>query len=270
MVIHDKTAQRILSTLIRRPRAAPAVRLAEDGVERRKTLEECFKTIWPLGWYKPISGVAEAVSIAMRTAAALGAEYGFRKVDEAWGMIPKTASGSSAADHENKGQSMSGIFHIDTDATMRDEEHGEVAGSVAAPTAEPVAWGVMVGGKIDRTQFADALFVDKASAESWCKTESLQGTGTVVGLYPPPQPRGWLTDEEVKCLERMAAGNIGTEEEVRKRGGDGYMQRAARTKEILRGLIARNSPPRVKLPPAVHTDILAALAAAGLDVESQS
>jgi hypothetical protein len=72
----------------------------------------------------------------------------------------------------------------------------------------------------------------------------------------------------------LVVGNIGTEEEVRKRGGDGYMQRAARRKEVLRGLLARNSPPRVKLPQewvvgrdvvVVKSEVIAALAAAGVE-----
>ena len=91
------------------------VRLAEDGVDRRKTLEEA------------IAGV-----------------------------------------FENKGESMDGIFHIDTEDTMRDEEHGEGMRTErvtleivhdANDSAAEWPWGLIISGE-DRWGF----FPDKGES----------------------------------------------------------------------------------------------------------
>jgi hypothetical protein len=62
------------------------VRAAEDGrTARLPTLEECIETAFS-------AGVRDS----------------FRKVEEAWAMIPKSVSASSPVDQENKGDGMSG------------------------------------------------------------------------------------------------------------------------------------------------------------------
>ena len=85
-------------------------------------------------------------------------------------------------------------------------------------------------------------------------------------------PRGWLTEEEREQVRfdmnrhiRECVGCI--ERETKDEEGAKSHSRSA---EVLERLLARNAPPRVKMPPAIHKDILAALAAAGVEVESQS
>ena len=122
------------------------------------------------------------------------------------------------------------------------------AASDAAGT-EPVAWGVMVDGKIDRTSFVDAIFLDKATAEIWCRIDSLQGKGTVVPLYAAPQPAsGWLTPEERGFFTKCR----GIAEQVRKDWerlcSTHERDEAAETVKFLDALLARSSPPEVVLP----------------------
>jgi len=247
-----------------------AVRLAEDGVERRPTLEEA------------IAGV-----------------------------------------FENKGESMSGIFHIDTEVTMKDEKHPEgmnterckltaerdaairereslqeqlesvacraataenrvaeleaekadrlrldtstkttftmyqedsavraaaegmdvgtllrpkpqpapaaepVANSSADPngSAEPVAWGVEIKGHTRACYFT----------KYWADRLAEEEKGTVVPLFAAsPQPRGWLTEKERRVLSETA-------DVLDDRKANAHAR-------VLRALLARNSPPVVKLP----------------------
>jgi hypothetical protein len=68
----------------RDPSRDEAVRAAEDGRDRPlPTLEECIETAF-----------------------AAGVRDSFREVEEAWAMIPKSVSGSSPVDQENKGNGM--------------------------------------------------------------------------------------------------------------------------------------------------------------------
>jgi hypothetical protein len=160
------------------------------------------------------------------------------------GNRPETPDGSSQA-ASGGGESI-GRKLADRLGRFADRlESGEVEMPIGPPAqaasgggeGEPVAWGVMVGGKIDRTHFADALFVDKATAERWCKTDSLQGTGTVVGLYPPPQPRGWLRKEEREALATVLREAKRT-----------YHSKYEGVIKAVHGLLARSSTPEVVRP----------------------
>ena len=101
-----------------------------------------------------------------------------------------------------------------------------------------VVWGVMVDGKIDRTPFAEAIFLDKATAEIWCRIDSLQGKGTVVPFYPPQLAPGWLTPEEREAVEYFAQfvdGHLVPTE---------WSEMSAK----LRSILARETPPEVVAP----------------------
>ena len=327
-----------------------AVRLAEDGVTRRKTLEECIAVVW---------------------------------------MIPKTGSASSAPEQENKVESMSGIFHVDFDNTITDEEHVdgtrtervvveiqhsgaepinlddlalhlrtrlgqfvrlrltpesvrvvhdaenakaaveagdswrrtaeklqeeinaatvhlpaccgsladaadtleqerdalaarvetleialkqaalEIAAHAAAPAAEPVAWEYPIPTEHGMGRGVTLMPPTKLG---WREIHGVDPASCVPLFIAPPQPRGWLTEEEREQVRfdmnrhiRECVGCI--ERETKDEEGAKSHSRSA---EVLERLLARNAPPRVKMPPAIHKDILAALAAAGVEVESQS
>jgi hypothetical protein len=92
--------------------------------------------------------------------------------------------------------------------------------------------------------------------------------GTVVPLYAaPPQPRGWLTEEEREALEsaRLHLSNFDAFDEKTE-------QDARWASEIVAKLLARSSPPEVVLPDWVkmcvshgrQNQLLRALAAAGV------
>ena len=105
---------------------------------------------------------------------------------------------------------------------------------------EPVAWGVMVGGKIDQHAGSDALFVDNEEAQEWCHDAAISNRGTVVPLYrQPPQPSGWLTEEEREAVD--AARDYFDDDDH----GDSECVFIAR---VLKQLLARSSPPEVMLP----------------------
>ena len=125
--------------------------------------------------------------------------------------------------------------------------------------AEPVAWAATM----DNGSIADA----GTSRAEMAQISGMMG-GTVVPLFrAPPPPRGWLTEEERSLIAHELQGY---------RLNEAVGEFAKRAK-ILSGLLSRNSPPRVRLPDAVcwpesdvpyyrHRDILAALAAAGVEV----
>jgi hypothetical protein len=86
----------------------------------------------------------------------------------------------------------------------------------------------------------------------------------------PPPAKGWLTPAEQRMLAGMLIQQTDIAIDNEAAGNDSSAQRFRATAKIIEGLLARNEPPMVKLPPAVHKDIIAALAAAGVEVESQS
>jgi hypothetical protein len=129
---------------------------------------------------------------------------------------------------------------------------------------EPVAWGVVEhrgGPIIVATPYED---------------EANQYAGTVVPLYrQPPQPRGWLTEEEIAvCVSlRHYCQNI-----FQASGLSNYLWRGRAI--VLEGLLARSSPPEVVLPKGRtglndiedktwinRNELLAALTAAGVAVK---
>jgi hypothetical protein len=158
----------------------------------------------------------------------------------------------------------------------RDKLRARVAALEAASgggEGEAVAWGVMVGGKIDQHAGSDALFVDNEEAQEWCHDAAISNRGTVVPLYlAPPQPRGWLTEEEREMLRYASQG-------LREAGGISNVQAMKQIDDLL----ARSSPPEVVHPDchfdqfsgcsAVHAwnicaaDFRKALAAAGVAVK---
>ncbi|NDE02818.1 MAG: hypothetical protein EBZ91_14030 [Gammaproteobacteria bacterium] len=97
-----------------------------------------------------------------------------------------------------------------------------------------------------------ALSHSRASADR----SASQFGGTVVPLFrSPPPTRGWLTARERKTLIDAAVFLSGNGE----RG----------MSEAIEWILARNAPPKVKLPAAVYLEHewIAALAAAGVEVE---
>jgi hypothetical protein len=125
---------------------------------------------------------------------------------------------------------------------------------------EPVAWRVEYRG-----------FIELYSVEQFATERASEVRGTVVPLYrSPPQPRGWLTEEESDALFRIVA--------------DEWPPQANGVRDsIIRSLLARSTPPKVVKPDRWRDDIydgdrivvgdqrdaewLAALAAAGVEVK---
>jgi len=109
---------------------------------------------------------------------------------------------------------------------------------------EPVAWGVIVGGKIDQHAGSDALFVDNEEAQEWCHDAAISNRGTVVPLYrATPQPRGWLTEDEREAVVFLMGGG-------RSQWPPRTPWEAKRNAAIdaCRQLLASSSPPEVVLP----------------------
>ena len=283
-----------------------AVRLAEDGVTDRTTLEECIAGVW---------------------------------------IMPKTVSASSPAEHENKGESMSehDVHKLDemmedrqepalrtellvedgmitTRITLHVTHHKDVqtgglavyvsnflclrGGSVrVVPDAEiDASWRAacesarLASSAIDDlTRERDAAIRERDEwRRSWILSEE-SGTrllaernaarddadGLRARVAAPAaepvanssehpngsaEPRWWLTASERETLQKarsMFSCECYGEPKSWRRVHE-------RWRDDCDALLARNSPPMVKLPPAVHKDILAALAAAGVEVKSQS
>jgi hypothetical protein len=86
-------------------------------------------------------------------------------------------------------------------------------------------------------------------------------------FFAPPQQRGWLTEEERNELVTLAACQERDSEYFERCREPDHASAARERAAVVRALLARNSPPVVVLPPSVHTDILAALAAAGVKIK---
>jgi len=145
------------------PSRDAAVRAAEDGRDAPlPTLGECIETAFS-------AGVRDS----------------FRKVEEAWAMIPKSVSGSSPVDQENKGDGM---------------------------RTERVT--------LEITQFNNSGY---KPASEWDWEFFLRGEalthGESVRVVSVDQPRGWLTDRDRKMLIDAAVfcsgkGERGTSEAI--------------------------------------------------------
>jgi predicted DNA-binding transcriptional regulator YafY len=86
------------------------------------------------------------------------------------------------------------------------------------------------------------LHWDQDLAERWARNKQSEYTTqlVVVPLYrQPPQPRGWLTEEELEAID-MAC-------QVFNGRHAGFDQRYA-AKDVLSNLLARSSPPEVVRP----------------------
>ena len=90
---------------------------------------------------------------------------------------------------------------------------------------EPVAWGVEISGHVQACYFT----------KYWADRLAEEEKGTVVPLYrEPPQPRGWLTEEERELIAGLTDDDDYTEE----------------GQNIAKGLLTRSTPPEVVLPDA--------------------
>ena len=226
-----------------------AVRAAEDGRDRPlPTLEECIETAFS-------AGVRDS----------------FRKVEEAWAMIPKSVSASSAPEQENKGDGMRTervtleithdesfsvshwswvtILRIKSGESVRVVEDAAQAAS-GGGEGKPVAWRVEYRG-----------FIELYSVEQFATERASEVRGTVVPLYrAPPQPRGWLTGEERDAVQWAA---------------EAAYDKQHPAEDTLRNLLARSTPPEVVLESWREAagevvsldDVRAALAAIGVEVK---
>jgi len=115
---------------------------------------------------------------------------------------------------------------------------------------EPVAWGV----RMKSGTFKGFLF---PSSEQANKCAELITDDVVAFFEAPPQPRGWLTEEEREVISSFVNGP--------------YV--AARHAGVLSRLLARSTPPEVVLPLAdlgdrlLRDGVIDALAAAGVAVK---
>jgi hypothetical protein len=97
-----------------------------------------------------------------------------------------------------------------------------------------VAWGVIATRSNQLCSSWESL------ADAQQESDALTFDTSVVPLYrSPPQPRGWLTEEERKAVVR-AESQLG--EEYSHGPSDNE------TAAVLRSLLARSSPPEVVLP----------------------
>jgi hypothetical protein len=143
--------------------------------------------------------------------------------------------------------------------------HFADASKMVEPAAEPVA---------SRWEVGNMIFNSEERAKEYAEA-SLRNSCPVVPLFrSPPQPRGWLTEEERGVLRKLLRR---VREDYSLRCGDGVNVAA-----VLDGLLARNAPPKVRMPSeracendnpwaggwnALLREVRAALAAAGVEVE---
>ena len=114
----------------------------------------------------------------------------------------------------------------DSDAKCTERESSADAEPVA--DAEPFAWAVIHNDANASWCYAFRRLEDQA------KREYPSPEFHHVPLYrAPPPPRGWLTQDEIAALTGCCVSNG----DLRESG-----------KQILRSLLSRNSPPRVRLP----------------------
>jgi hypothetical protein len=213
-----------------------------EGVSWKQVCDEGERISREEG-YKILTAEIEALH-AERDALAARVESAEERCDELRSML-KTVSDESNEFMRDAQESKARVAELEV--TVKESL------TVAAPAAEPVAWGVEINGHTQACYFT----------KYWADRLAEEENGTVVPIcFSPPQPRGWLTGEEVWAL-RVAADNIPGMEDA-----DG--EPLDELEIVFRKLLARNSPPEVVLPASVHKDILAALAAAGVKVKSQS
>jgi hypothetical protein len=277
----------------------------------------------------------EAVIERQQQARALACvKDGFARLDEAWAMMPKSVSGSSAPDPENKGNSMATdglrtervvleiahtnrksafdwqwpmvldwhsvgrttksvrvveefgtalpkvvedmaaeIKRLDAQRDAAIRERDELKARVAALQAasgggegEPVAWIYKGEPWFDGNRWHDKqeLTTDERLAK-WKDKDAFP-------LYrQPPQPRGWLTEEEREALEsaRLHLSCLDGDDEATER-------ECKWSSDVFGRLLARSSPPEVVAPasyavehpqPPRDLEWRDALAAAGVTVK---
>ena len=213
-----------------------ALRLAEDGVAERKTLEECIAGVFPSKPREIGNELAERLQRFTDKMLSVEIEMPTGRPS----MITKSVSASS-----------------DGEPVANNPDNPE-------SSAEPVAFAIHWGGEdhIDE----DNVYLKRCDAQF--QIESVGDLAFIVPLFAaPPQPRWWLTEEEVWAL-RVAADNIPGMEDA-----DG--EPLDELEIVFRKLLARNSPPEVVLPDylrfqfhgQVNRDVRAALAAAGVEVK---
>jgi hypothetical protein len=219
-----------------------AVRAAEDAVERPAVPE----------WRE----IPERVAALEREVAAM--------------RVPVVPAAEGEAEVERLRAERDAAIRERDAALARVAEFEEQAKLAPAPNvgdgsnqadAEPMAWGVVARQTNE---------IPPGCAQSQAKNFALKTGGTVVPLYrSPPPPRGWLTEEEREAVEAVkdAAGKTLLCKDCCRTVE--HAESLLRRLEVIRALISRNSPPKVKLPAAVYLEHewLAALAAAGVEVE---
>ena len=120
---------------------------------------------------------------------------------------------------------------------------------------EPVAFGV----RMKSGTFKGFLFPSREKAS---KCAELITDEVVAFFQEPPQPRGWLTEEEREAVQWAA---------------DAAYDKQHPAEDTLRSVLARSTPPEVVLPCSwktiqgelvcLHREVIAALAAAGVSVK---
>lgn len=150
----------------------------------------------------------------------------------------------------------------------------------AGGEVEPVAWGVV------HTRSNNVLSSWKNATDAQQESDCLTLDTTVVPLFrAPPQPRGWLTREERDLLLPLADALERRATELEQPGTWGSLlprpQDLRAESQTIYNLLARSSPPRVRLPepPFARSNVAygdwmmcieavkKSLAAAGVEVE---
>jgi len=150
---------------------------------------------------------------------------------------------------------------------VEETESSDVAELEAASgggEGEPVAWGV----RMKSGTFKGFLFPSREQAN---KCAELISDEVVAFFEEPPQPRGWLTEDQKDAIrtarEHLSVGLIGTEE------NSGWYKVHKRRVDALNDLLARSTPPEVRLPLAdlgdrlLRDSVIHALAEAGVAVK---
>jgi hypothetical protein len=99
-------------------------------------------------------------------------------------------------------------------------------------------------------------------------------TASGIPLYrSPPQPRGWLTDEERNLIGKLRKNAAAIHLLHIERDTNGFAEAVQQSVKTVDNLLARSSPPEVVLPLAdlgdrlLRDGVIDALAAAGVAVK---
>jgi hypothetical protein len=202
----------------------------------------------------------------------------YEALDRLEAMIPKSGSATSGVEHENKGDDM----------TMRDKQAAGVVPDVIrdmtqilrSPTndadAKHAALSTLVeavcpgwvmtqaasgGGEEEPDCWAVEndeggvvrAFTSQEAAELYADTSDRGGPYTVVPRFrAPPQPRGWLTDQQTAFLKDLA---IGWTKQFLGTADASYAAEFSRRIVSVNSILSRSYPPEVVLPPIAALDM---------------